>query len=133
MKRSLLKEIIVWVIIFIGLVIFTAFAYIIGSNNNSFLSSLVIYKTLLEESKGIYVGTMVTIHGKNTGNVVKTILLPDGNVEIRFTVRKNHVFSITEASAVQLEYAGALGDRFINILTKDLSAPQLVKGSLIPL
>ena len=69
---------------------------------------------------------------KNTGNVVKTVLLPDGNIEVRFTVRKNHIFGITEASVVQLEYAGALGDRFINILTKDLSVPQLEKGSLIP-
>ena len=64
MKRSLLKEIMVWIIVVIGLVIFTAFAYIIGSNKNSFLSSFVIYKTLLGESKGIYVGTKVTIHGK---------------------------------------------------------------------
>ena len=132
MKDSWLKELIVWMIIFIGLVIFSAFVYVIGSNKNSFFNWLVTYKTLLVESNGINMGTKVAIHGKNTGNVVKTTLLPNGNVEVLFTVRKNHIFSITESSLVQLEHAGALGDRFINILTEDLSAPQLEKGSLIP-
>lgn len=132
MKKFLLKEIIVWLIIFIGVIIFSVFAYIIATSKGNFLTSIVTYKTLLKESEGIYVGTKITIHGKNTGNVVKTTLLPDGRVEVRFTVRKNHIFSLTEASVVQLRNSGALGDRFINITTADLSAKQLKKGSLIP-
>ena len=90
------------------------------------------YRTHLAESNGIYTGTKVTIHGTNTGNVIRTTLLPNGNVEIHFTVRKNHAFGITTSSVVQMKNAGALGDRFINILTKDFSAQKLEKGSLIP-
>ena len=132
MKKNPFKEIIVWLIICAGLFIFSSFVYIIGSNKGGFFKPSVIYKTLLEESSGIHVGTKISIHGKNTGNVVKTTLLPDGKVEVRFTVRKDHIFSLTEASVTELKNSGALGDRFINITTPDLSAKQLKKGALIP-
>ena len=132
MKNFLLKEIVVWLLIFIGLVIFSVFTYIIAANKSSFLTSIVTYKTRLAESSGIYVGTKVTIHGTNTGNVIKINLLSDGYVEVLFSVKKHHIFGVTESSVVQLKNSGALGDRFINILTKNLSAPQLKKGSLVP-
>ena len=132
MKKNLLKEIIVWLIICAGLFIFASFVYIIGSNKGGFFKPAVIYKTTLSESSGIHVGTKISIHGKNTGNVVKTTLLPDGKVEVLFTVRKDHIFSLTESSVTELKNSGALGDRFINITTPDLSAKQLKKGALIP-
>ena len=132
MKKDFLKEIVVWLLVFFGLLIFSVFAYIIGSNKGNFFTSIVTYQTILPESTGIYVGTKVTIHGKSTGNVIQTTLLPDGQVEARFVIRKNHVFSITETSLAQLKTSGALGDRYININTPDLSAKPLKKGSLIP-
>ncbi len=132
MKNFLLKEIVVWLLIFIGLVVFSVFVYIIGSNKSHIFNSFITYKTVLNESSGIHVGTKVTIHGKNTGNVVKTVLLSDGRVEIHFAVKKNHTFILTQSSFIQLKTAGVLGDRFVNIVTEDLSAQRLKKGSLIP-
>ena len=131
MKRNILKEIAVWLLIVAGLAVFAGFAYIIAGNKNSF-GAFAVYKTVLAESDGIYAGTKVSIHGKNTGNVVATRLLPDGQVEARFSVRKAHIFGITESSVVYIKQAGALGDRFLNIVTKDMSAKQLKKGALIP-
>ena len=132
MKKSPLKQLTVYLLVAFGLLIFLGFSWIIGSSKNSFLARPMIYRTLLQESDGLFVGTKVTIHGKNTGNVIKTTLMPDGSVELHFAVRKSHAFSVTESSRVQLKNSGALGDRFINIVTKDLSARQLKKGSLIP-
>ena len=86
----------------------------------------------MKESSGVYVGTKVTIHGKITGNIINVTLLDNGEVELDFSVRKKHRFIITESSFVELKNSGALGDRYINIRTEDLSAPKLKKGSLIP-
>ena len=122
----------VWLIIFVGLIIFSIFAYIIATNKSSFLTVFMIYKTHLTESTGIYVGSKVTIHGTNTGNVIKTTFLPNGNIEVLFSVRKSHTFGVTKSSVVQLKNSGALGDRFINILTRDLFAPKLQRRALIP-
>ena len=132
MKHSLLKEIVVWLLIGIGVIIFSIFAYIIGSSKGNFMSSIAIYKTVLPEATGIYAGTKVTIHGKNTGNVISTALLPSGEIRVRFSIREKHTFSLTESSFIELKNSGALGDRFINIVTKDLSATSLKRGALIP-
>ena len=132
MKKSLLKEIIVWLIVLTGLIIFGFFTYTMGSNKSFLFSSFVTYKSQFVQSTGIYVGAKVTIQGTKTGNVIKVSFLPSGKVEVLFSVRKKHTFGITTASVVELKNAGALGDRFINILTKDISAPKLKKGSLIP-
>lgn len=132
MKNIVFKEMIVWLIVLSGIVIFFAFAYVIGANKDNIFNTIVTYKTLLTESTGIFTGTKVTIHGRSTGNVVKTTLLPEGKVEIVFTVQKHHVFGITKSSIVQLKNAGALGDRFINIFTEDMSAEPLKKGAFIP-
>ena len=131
MKKILLQEIIVWLLIFIGLVVFSSFVYMIGSKNNFFIP-ITSYKTILEEASGIYIGTKVSIHGKTTGNVVKMDLLSNGAVELQFTIQKKHAFSITESSFIQIKTEGTLGDRYINIMTPDLSEKHLEEGSLIP-
>ena len=132
MKNFFVKQFIVWFLIFIGVLVFSVFIYIIGSNQKKFFSPILLYKTILKDSSGIYVGTKVSIHGKNTGNIMKTALLPDGKVELHFTVQKKHAFSLTESSWIEIKNAGALGDRYLNLNTPDLSAKQLKKGALIP-
>lgn len=132
MKNFFLKQLVVWLLIAIGLIAFFIFLFVIGSNKQRFFSPVAFYKTILKDSSGIYVGTKVSIHGKNTGNISKMILLPEGEIELYFSVQKKHIFSLTESSFIEIKTAGALGDRYINVNTPDLSAKQLKKGSLIP-
>ncbi|MCY4320796.1 MAG: MlaD family protein [Bdellovibrionaceae bacterium] len=132
MKKNLFKSIVVWIIVITGIIVFSIFTYIIGNNKGQLFGTFVIYRTQMKESSGIYVGTKVTIHGKITGNIVNVTILDNGEVELDFSVRKKHRFIITESSIVELKNSGALGDRYINIRTEDLSAPKLKKGSLIP-
>ncbi|MCZ0931766.1 MAG: MlaD family protein [Oligoflexia bacterium] len=132
MKKNLFREFLVWFIVIIGVIVFSAFTYIIGANKGQLFGTFVTYKTQMKEASGVYVGTKVTIHGSITGNIVNTKLLPNGEVELNFSVKKKHKFIITESTFVELKNSGALGDRYINIITTDLSAPKLQKGSLIP-
>ena len=132
MKKHLFKEIIVWLIVAIGVIIFSIFTYVIGSNKGKLFGTFVTYKTQMQESAGIYIGSKVTIHGSLTGNVVNVTLLTNGEVELDFSVKRKHNFIITESSFIELKNSGPLGDRYINIKTDDLSAPKLKKGSLIP-
>ena len=132
MKKHLFKEFLVWFIVIIGIIVFSAFTYIIGTNKGQLFGTFVTYKTQMKSAEGVYVGTKVTIHGSITGNIINTKLLPNGEVELNFSVKKKHKFIITESTFVELKNSGALGDRYINIITKDLSAPKLKKDSLIP-
>ena len=132
MKNNIIKEFLVWFIVIVGITVFSVFTYIIGTNKGQLFGTFVIYKTQVKEASGVYVGTKVTIHGSVTGNITTVKLLQTGEVEIHFSVKKKHEFIITKSSFVELKNSGALGDRYINIMTPDSSAPRLKKGSVIP-
>ena len=132
MKNFFWKQLTVWMIVTAGIVIFIALTVIIGQSRGSLFKPTAKYKSVFKETRGIYVGSEITIHGKRTGNVVKTKLLSDGLVEVVFTAQKSHSFIINETSRAHLKTQGALGDRYINITTDDLSAAQLPEGSFIP-
>ena len=132
MKNNIIKEILVWFIIIVGITVFSVFTYIIGANKGQLFGTFVIYKTQMKSVEGIYVGTKVTIHGSVTGNVTNIKLLQTGDVEVHLSVKKKHEFIITKSSFTELKNSGALGDRYINIITPDLSESKLKKGSVIP-
>ena len=67
MKKNLIKEIVVWIIVGIGFVIFSVFAIIIGLNQGSFPGSYRNYKTNFQDASGISIGSKVNIHGARTG------------------------------------------------------------------
>ena len=115
MKKNLFKEFLVWFIVIVGVAVFSAFAYIIGVNKGQLFGTFAIYKTQMKEISGVYVGTTVTIHGSSTGNVTRVKLLPNGEVELDFSVKKKHEFILTSSTFVELKNSGALGDRYINI------------------
>ena len=132
MKNNLIKEIVVWLIIGIGLIVFFGFAIILGLNNGSFPGKYKKYKTKFDDASGMNIGSKVNIHGARTGNISDMKILPDGSIETTFTVRKDHLFMMNSSSVVQIKNAGALGDRYMNIVTEDLSAEQIKSGEMIP-
>lgn len=132
MKKFILKQFIVGVLVFFGVVIFIAFALITGQNRGTFLTPLNTYKSVFQEAKGIFPGSEISIHGVRTGNVIKTEFLKDGRVQVIYTSRKKHHFVINKSTVAQLKYQGALGDRYISLITDDLSLEPLSSGSLIP-
>ena len=132
MKKFALKQIIVGTLVFFGVVIFFAFAFVFGQNRGNFLTPLNTYKSIYKEAKGIFMGSVVSIHGVRTGNVIKTEFLKDGRVQVTYTSRKKHHFIVNKSTVSQLKYQGALGDRYIALNTDDFSLKPLPSGSLIP-
>ena len=132
MKKFLKKQLIVAVFMIVGLGVLIKVTLVMGKNRITVFQPVAIYRSIFKDTRGVYTGSEVTVHGVRTGNVIKTTVLPDGTVEISFSTLKKHAFAINESSIVQLKTLGMLGDRYVNIFTPDLSAPPLKKGSLIP-
>ena len=132
MKYSLSKEILVWILILLSFIIFITFVITISSKEGRLFGAYSIYKTQFEEAAGLNVGTKVKIHGQRTGNILKMELLPSGLVEVSFNIKKHHEFIMNESSFIELKNSGALGDRYLNVVTKDLSAPTVPLKSIIP-
>lgn len=131
MKNFALKQLAVITILIGGAIGFTVLTIIIGTNDGTFLKSPILYKSIYSEVSGLNVGSVVTIHGTRTGNVVKTNLLENGKIEVTFSIKKDHDFIINQSTTAQLKTQGVLGDRYINVETTDLSAPKLNVGDMI--
>lgn len=132
MKSFFAKQLVVAVFVITGLVVLVSVTLVMGKNRMTVFQSVTVYRSIFKNTRGIYTGSEVTIHGVRTGNVIKAKVLPDGTVEISFTTLKKHAFVINQSSVVHLKTLGVLGDRYVNIFTPDLSAPPLEKGALIP-
>ncbi|MCY4512356.1 MAG: MlaD family protein [Bdellovibrionales bacterium] len=132
MKKFFTKQLIVAIFMIVGLGVLIKVTLIMGKNRMTIFHSVSIYRSIFKDTRGVYIGSEVTVHGVRTGNVIKTKVLPDGTVEISFTTLKKHAFAINQSSIVQLKTLGMLGDRYVNIFTPDLEAQPLKKGSLIP-
>ena len=132
MKKYLIKTTLVWLIVIAGVVIFSAFTFIIGTNQGRLLGSYKFYKTQLLDVSGLSVGSKVNIHGARTGNISEVEVLADGLIELTFSVKKAHLLILNSSSVVEMKNSGALGDRYINIITEDFLAPKIKAGSLIP-
>jgi len=131
MRFFFIKQLVVGTIIVIGLSLFVLLTIIIGNSDGTFLKSQNVYKSIYKEVRGIYVGSEVTVHGVRTGNVIDMSILKDGTIEVTFTIKQNHTFMINQSSTAQLKTQGALGDRYINIATQNLSALPLPAGQHI--
>ena len=132
MKKFFVKQTVVVVFILTGLAVFIGLALSMGKNRATAFQAIHTYKSVFQNTRGLFKGSEVTVHGVRTGHVTQTKLLSDGRVEVSFTVLKKHTFAVNQSSVSRLETLGVLGDRYINISTPDLSAPPLKKGVSIP-
>lgn len=132
MNKFILKQFIVWLVIFVGVVIFFTLSFIIGENKGTFLRPVNTYKSVFKEAKGIFTGTEVSIQGVRTGNVLKLEFLKDGRVQMTYTVRKKHRLIINNTTVSQLKNKGVLGDRYVSLSTGEFNLEPLPSGSVIP-
>lgn len=130
--RYFIKQFTVGAIVLVGLLLFAILTLITGNNRGNLFTPSNTYKSIYKSIDGVYVGSEVTLHGTRTGNVINMNLLKNGNISVIFTIKKSHVFMINKSSVSTLKNKGMLGDRYINILTRDLTAPAIPKQSVIP-
>ena len=132
MKNFFIKQTLVALFVIAGIALAISLTLTIGKNKGTFFQNVNTYKSIFSDARGIYVGSEVTIHGVRTGNVMKTQILANGKVEIHFSSLKKYDFMVNTSSITQLKTLGALGDRYVNILTTDFAAPSLEDQSIIP-
>ena len=132
MKNFFVKQIVVVIFIITGLAVLMGVTLVMGKNRMTVFQSVIVYKSIFKNTRGIYTGSEVTVHGVRTGNVIETTLLKDGSVEVSFTTLKKHAFAVNKSSTTRLKTLGMLGDRYVDISTPDLKAGSLKEGAFIP-
>ena len=132
MKSFLIKHIAVVAFLLTGISTLVTLTFIIGTNKGTLFQRVYTFKSVFNDTRGIYVGSEVTIHGVRTGNVEDAIILPDGRVEVTFTSQKKYSFMVNQSSYSELRTLGAIGDKYVNIVTSDINASPLENYSTIP-
>ena len=130
MSKKWIMKLKVSAFIFTGLVLLGTFLIVIG-NHQSIFTPTNEYSILIDNARGIYKGSRVTLNGMRAGHARKVHFEGD-QIQITFSIRKNLVHMINASSIVKLKTEGVLGDRYIAVETLK-EAPQLPSGSLIPI
>lgn len=112
----------------IGIALLITYMTIGVSEDPSYLGRAKHYWFHLSDATGLVENSSVKIAGINVG-VIKKIELQNGVARIDITLSPDVV--VTEVSKIEIRAQGILGDRYIEVVPVDTSAPLLENGGQI--
>lgn len=116
------------IFVFVGLFFFIFFLYI-ASGNESLFRSTSSYKITVQNSKGLFEGSFISINGIKAGNISK-IEMVNNKIILTLNIRKKYSKFINQSSVATKNTKGLLGDKYISIKTLK-EAPSLEEGSFL--
>ena len=119
--------------VLIGLVIFFAFLFLVGSEENTFAKTYKI-KMFVENVEGLASGSMITLGGLKIGYVDEMEFNQRNSlngITITLTIKKEYQKQVTVNSKASIETIGLLGDKYIDISIGQLSERPLAEGEYI--
>lgn len=119
------------IFIVFGLVLLSSYLIVIG-NYQSIFTRTNSYKISINNAKGLFKGTSVTINGIKAGRV-HLIQLQENQILITMKIETKFSYMINNTSKASLKTEGLLGDRYVAIETTESQASPLPSGSKLPL
>jgi phospholipid/cholesterol/gamma-HCH transport system substrate-binding protein len=119
--------------IVIGIALFTAILFLIGSRENLFSSHLELY-TEFSNLSGLTTGAKVRVSGFDAGEIDK-ITIPASPAEkfrLQLQIEKKLSGMVRDDSVVSIETDGVVGDKFISIKTGSPQSQEAANGSTLP-
>ena len=116
--------------IFFGLALLSSYLIVIG-NYQSIFTRANTYKIFVNNAKGLFNGTPVTINGIKAGRIHQ-IQLQENQIIVTMKIEKKFSYMINSTSTASLKTEGMLGDRYIAVSTAESKAEPLPAGSHIP-
>lgn len=119
--------------IVIGLGLFGATLFMIGSRENLFTSHLQVY-TEFSNLSGLTAGAKVRVSGFDAGQIEK-IKIPDSPAEkfrLQLQIEKKVSGIVREDSVVSIETDGVVGDKFVSIRTGSAQSQEARNGVTLP-
>jgi phospholipid/cholesterol/gamma-HCH transport system substrate-binding protein len=100
------------------------------SSGKSFFTSYYYLNVTFDSAQGIAPGSIVTLSGKEVGNVVAVGFSDDSKTSVQLKIESNVKDRITDKTIASLKTQGALGDRYI-YLTPGIGGTPLNDGESI--
>jgi len=119
--------------IVIGIGLFTAILFLIGSRQNLFSSHLEVY-TEFSNLSGLTAGAKVRVSGFDAGEIEK-IRIPGSPAEkfrLQLQIEKKLGGMVRDDSVVSIETDGVVGDKFVSIKTGSAQSQEASNGVMLP-
>ncbi len=121
------KAVIVGIFIFLGLAIFVAGVFTIGSQRKTFAKSIELH-VLFEDVGGLQEGNNVWLSGVKIGTVRKISFHENTQVEIVVRIDENMQSHISKDAKAKISSDGLIGNRIVSIYGGTTSAGKISNG-----
>ncbi len=121
----------VGVFIFTGLVCLVISILFLGKNQTLF-SFTNQYKIRFPHVEGLFEGSVVSINGIASGNVVAIDFEKTGEIRVTVAILRQFAHLVTNQSVATLLTRGLLGDKYVALMTKDLQGSPIPTDGYIP-
>ena len=131
MKSKQRRSLIVGVFITLGLVIFIAAIYLVGTKENIFGSTVEV-SAIFEDVKGLREGDRVRLSGIDIGTVNRIGFLADNRVHIQMSLEEEPAVFVKEDSRVTIGNEGLMGAKVVMILPGGVQSEPVSEHDTLP-
>jgi phospholipid/cholesterol/gamma-HCH transport system substrate-binding protein len=117
----------------VGLGLFTAILFLIGSREDLFSSHLEVY-TEFSDLSGLTAGAKVRVSGFDAGQIEKISIpvSPAEKFRLQLQIEKKLSGMVRDDSVVSIETDGVVGDKFVSIKTGSAQSREATNGVTLP-
>jgi phospholipid/cholesterol/gamma-HCH transport system substrate-binding protein len=129
-KISIKRGVIVGIFIFLGIVIFIAGVFTIGTQRKAFAKSISV-KVIFDDVGGLQEGNNVWLSGVKIGTVSKISFYGNTQVEIVLNIDKAAQTHITKDAKAKISSDGFIGNRIVEIFGGTTAAATISEGNYL--
>jgi phospholipid/cholesterol/gamma-HCH transport system substrate-binding protein len=110
---------------------------VIVAQQEGLFQEYVEYRAVFKNVSGLKTGSEVHLAGVTVGNVLNTVINPEGNIVVTFQVIKKYSDRIRQDSKATIGFMGLLGEKSLDLtpgsLSKPVIPPEGIVASIEPL
>ncbi|MGB8993186.1 MAG: MlaD family protein [Desulfobaccales bacterium] len=104
---------------------------LIVARQEGLFQEYIEYRAIFKNVSGLKPGSEVHLAGVTVGNVMNTVINPDGNIVVTFQVSKKYSDRVRQDSKATIGFMGLLGEKSLDLTPGPLNKPVIAPNGLV--
>jgi phospholipid/cholesterol/gamma-HCH transport system substrate-binding protein len=104
---------------------------VIVAQQEGLFQEYVQYRAIFKNVSGLKTGSEVHLAGVTVGNVLNTVINPEGNIVVTFQVTKKYSDRIRQDSTATIGFMGLLGEKSLDLTPGNIKMPPVPPEGII--
>ena len=104
---------------------------LIVARQEGLFQEYVEYRAIFKNVSGLKPGSEVHLAGVTVGNVMNTVINPDGNIVVTFQVSKKYSDRVRQDSKATIGFMGLLGEKSLDLTPGSLNKPVIASKGIV--